>query len=268
MTYRTFAAGDVGFRLLGGALSPCEEEWIRSFEASGVGPVFDLDVERPGDAEAVGNGEWGRPADVRSSGGSVLVRGYGFEATIDFHEARAALRQRGDDVGGLQIALKVALACFLPSRGGVLLHSAAVLAPKGVLLFFGPSGAGKSTISGTSPYPVLTDELVALLGPAPFRASATGFWGTMAPRECSTSSGGVAALFELAKGPSFRLERLTPAAAFRRLLGVVLAPDEPGIWSSVLAVLRDLGAMVPCYRMEWALDEPPWRALEETGTIR
>jgi hypothetical protein len=29
--------------------------------------------------------------------------------------------------------------------------------------FFGPSGAGKSTIAGTSPYPVLSDEMVAIV---------------------------------------------------------------------------------------------------------
>ncbi len=128
--------------------------------------------------------------------------------------------------------------------------------------FFGPSGAGKTTVASTSPFPVLSDELVAVVPGPPFSLVRSGFWGE---REDTTrtSAAVLALLVDLAKGPAVRLTRLAPAEAAGRLLASTPVPLAPPLWSRALAVAAALVRDVPVQRMEWAPAEPPWERLAE-----
>ena len=77
----------------------------------------------------------------------------------------------------------------------------------------------------------------------------------------STPEPDLACLIELAQGPRFRLERLEPEMAVRRLLGSITVPPVPPLWAAALAVIGDLVRDVPCHRMEWSLDESPFDLL-------
>jgi hypothetical protein len=201
------------------------------------------------------------PAVVRSEAGRVRVSHHAFTAEIDPFGASGALHRRRGLAFPLEITLRVALATRLPLEGGVPLHAAGLVCPAGGVVFFGESGAGKSTLAAASPYPVLSDELVAVTGPAPYLLHGSGFWGTLGSGGAGRSGHPLAALVELDKGEVFRLERLPREAALRRLLHVTMVPTMPELWSSVLTVLGRLAADRPVYRMSWSPDAPPWDAL-------
>jgi hypothetical protein len=148
----------------------------------------------------------------------------------------------------------------LPLVGGIPLHAAGVvLAGRGVA-FFGASGAGKTTLSASSPAPVLSDELVAIGPERPFTLVRSGFWGEGQPAS-GASGAPLGLLVDLAKGPAFRVERLSPVVAAGRLLASVPVPHAPVLWRHALAVVAELVSRVPVVRMEWAPAEPPWPAL-------
>lgn len=195
------------------------------------------------------------------------MKGAAYRGEVVPATGTARLVRREGGAEPLHVLLKVALSCALPLSGGLLLHAAGIAVPSGTLLFFGPSGAGKSTLAATSPFSVLSDELVALLGPPPFRGAATGFWGTLPEPQDVAPEGEVRALVELAKGPRFELERLSPRTALRRLLGVALMPPVPAVWSAALAVLGNAADTVPAWRMSWSPEEPPWDRLLEEGVV-
>jgi hypothetical protein len=204
----------------------------------------------------------GGPARVEAAGERVRVSHRRFLAELEPDRLRGRLFRSDDGVAGLQIALRVALAARLPGAGGLPLHAAgAVVNGRGVA-FFGPSGAGKSTLSALSPWPVLSDELVAITG-SPFRLCATGFWGELGERKAPSNPAPLAALVELAKSQATELVPLTRGSAFRRLLGVVLVPAQTAAWCDVLTLLGRLVAEVPVYRLAWNPECPPWAALEE-----
>ncbi len=160
------------------------------------------------------------------------------------------------------ITLRAALCACLPGVGGLPLHAAGVLLEGRGVAFFGASGAGKSTIASLAPGPVFSDELVAVtLDPPTLRAS--GFWGETESLVVAPGAP-LAALVELAQGPSLRLERLDPLAALRRLLRVVLVPPAPWLWTEALALAQRLARERPAYRMEWSPADPPWAELAET----
>jgi hypothetical protein len=202
----------------------------------------------------------GAPADVSAVGDRLRVTHRRFAAEIDPDALSGCLYRRPEHGGAVEIVLRVALAARLPSLGGLPLHAAGLVLDGRGVVFFGPSGAGKSTVSGLAPGPVLSDEFVAVtLGPPTLRS--TGFWGEM--DEASPPPGEVplAALVELAKGPAFRLERLAPGLALRRLLGVLMVPPHPRLWSAAMGLAGEAAKAVPVYRMEWTPDEPPWDRL-------
>jgi hypothetical protein len=175
--------------------------------------------------------------------------------------ARCGLLFRTDREGGaIEVVLRVALSTRLPATGRLPLHAAGVAAGGSGIVFFGPSGSGKSTLAAGSPHPVLSDELVAVAARPPAVAP-TGFWGALGQGAAPAEPAPLRALVQLAKGPRFRLDPLPPREAFRRLLGVVLVPPMPGLWSQVLSTLAELVSAVPGYRMEWSPGAPPWDAL-------
>jgi hypothetical protein len=109
---------------------------------------------------------------------------------------------------------------------------------------------------------VLSDELVAVVrDDGQFALEATGFWGTLGQGDAPPGTFPLTALVELAKGDRFALDLLSPREALRRLVGVTLVPPGPPLWTAALGVIGRLAAAVPCYRMAWAKDEPPFAAL-------
>lgn len=200
------------------------------------------------------------PAAITWARGRVRVHHRDFAAEIDAFAAEARLYRTAEHAFPLEITLRTALAARLPLEGGLPLHAAGLVMDGGAVAFFGDSGAGKSTLAGLSPFPVLSDELVAVVRGAPFAATRTGFWGTLGRGNAPAGAFPLRALVGLEKGP-FRLERLDTKDALRQLVGRVLVPLGPPLWREALAVIGRLAAAVPVYRMWWTLAEPPWERL-------
>jgi hypothetical protein len=200
------------------------------------------------------------PADVSAAGDRLRVTHRRFVAEMDPASLSGRIFRREGQTGAVEIALRVALAARLPSLGGLPLHAAGLVLDGRGAVFFGPSGAGKSTLAALAPGPVLSDEFVAVtVDPPTLRY--TGFWGEMDEPTPPPAEVPLVALVELAKGPAFRLERLAPGLALRRLLGVLMVPPDPGLWSVAMALAGDAASAVPVYRMEWTPAEPPWERL-------
>jgi hypothetical protein len=201
------------------------------------------------------------PAVVNWHAGALDLSHAAFTARLDLFAGTARLYRARISPVGVLTTLRVALSGLLPLQGGLPLHAAAVVIDGRGLVFFGPSGAGKSTLAAASPFPVLSDELVAAVSDTTFAVSATGF--------CRPPGGVVAgrfpmrALIQLAKGPTFQLSRLQATEARRRLIGVLSVPAAPPLWTRSLEVLGRLVREVPCYRMVWSPAEPPWPLLHE-----
>ncbi len=203
-----------------------------------------------------------RAARIDCSEGAVKIHHECFDVFIDPSTGDALVRRETDDAYPLEIAIRTAVCCALPRAGGLPLHAAAVIIDGWAVVFFGCSGAGKSTIAAASPYPVLSDELVAVRGPN-WIAEATGFWGEMGTQDANPTCFGapLKALVELQKGPACHIDTIPPDKASRRLLHVVKVPTIPLLWRDVLLQTARLARDVPVYRMQWHRDDPPWRDL-------
>ena len=196
-------------------------------------------------------------AAVRAEGGRLRVTHRRHLSELDLEMLEGRLWREGPDDGGLEAALRVALSARLPSLGGLPLHAAGLVLEEAGWVFFGPSGAGKSTLPSLAPGPVFSDEFVAVtLDPGSLRA--TGFWGEMDGGKRAPVAAPLLALVELARGESFRLERLPPETALRRLLGVLLVPPLPRACSDAMALAGRLAREMPVHRTEWTPAVLPW----------
>jgi hypothetical protein len=204
----------------------------------------------------------GKPAVLRWADGKLLSSHCSFTAEIDPLEGRASLFRREERAYPLEVVIRTAMLARLPLVGGLPLHAAGVVLEGKGVGFFGPSGAGKTTLAGTCPHPVLSDELIAVVPGAPFGLARSGFWGE-GRGDGRPHAAPLAALVDLGRGPRFALTRLVPPQAIRRLVASVPIPLAPPLWSRALAVVVELAARVPVYRMEWTPSEPPWEGLAE-----
>ena len=200
------------------------------------------------------------PAVQRWESERLLCSHRSFTAEIDPFGAHARLHRREERAYPLEAVIRTAMMARLPLLGGLPFHAAGIVMDGRGVVFFGPSGAGKTTVASTSPFPVLSDELVAVAPGRPFELVRSGFWGEGSPGR-PTQRAPLALLVDLAKGPTLRLSRLRPAEAAGRVLGSVPVPHAPPLWSRALAVVADLVQRVPVYRMEWSPAEPPWEPL-------
>jgi len=203
--------------------------------------------------------QW-EPAVQRWSGERLRCSHRSFTAEIDPFSGLARLHRREERAYPLEAVIRTAMMARLPLLGGLPFHAAGVVVDGRGIVFFGPSGAGKTTVAATSPFPVLSDELVAVAPGRPFDLVRSGFWGEGATvgREGPAP---LALLVDLAKGPALRLTRLRPAEAAGRVLASVPVPLAPPLWSRALAVAAALVRELPVYRMEWTPAEPPWERL-------
>jgi len=249
------------------ALLSCEREAIDRLD-----PDPPDDAQPPVAIELVPTPPWAsddpafyprrEPAVQRWSEGSLLCSHRSFTAEIDPFACRVRLHRREERAYPLETVIRTAMMARLPLIGGLPLHAAGVIAGNRGIAFFGPSGAGKTTVTATSPFPVLSDELVAVVPGPPFGLVRSGFWGE--GRDAGrTAAAPLALLVELARGPALRLTRLAPASAAGRLLASTPVPLATPLWSRALVVAAALVCDVPVQRMEWTPAEPPWERLAE-----
>lgn len=203
--------------------------------------------------------QW-EPAVQRWEGGRLLCSHRSFTAEIDPLSGSARLHRREERAYPLEAVIRTAMMARLPIVGGLPFHAAGVVAHGRGVVFFGRSGAGKTTLAATSPFPVLSDELVAVTPGRPFDLVRSGFWGE-GPGGGRTGRAPLALLVDLAKGPDLRLTALRAAEAAGRLLASVPVPLAPPLWSRALALAAELVGRVSVYRMEWTPAEPPWERL-------
>jgi hypothetical protein len=263
-----FRAGGVRFSVEpDSALLPCERDALGRLDADreddSQPPVAIELVEAPpwsSDDPALFP-QW-EPAVQRWSDDRLLCSHRSFTADVDPFAGRARLHRREERAYPLEAVVRTAMTARLPVLGGLPLHAAGVVAGGRAIAFFGPSGAGKTTVAKASPFPVLSDELVAVGPGRPFELVRSGFWGE-GKETGRTGPAALALLVELAKGPALRLTRLAPAPAAARVLASAPVPLAPPLWSRALAVAAELVRTVPVERMEWAPGEPPWERLVE-----
>jgi hypothetical protein len=249
------------------ALAPDERAGLEALARAGAAPARDVPPFR---LSLVDEAPWPgadpasypdhAAAEVRAVRGRLRVTHRRHLAEIDVEALEGRVRRPAPEDGGVEIALQVALCARLPSLGLLPLHAAGLVLDTAGLAFFGPSGAGKSTLAGLAPETVISDELVAVAA-EPATLVPTGFFGEMGRGRGLPAPAPLAALVELGRGAVFRLERLAPDRAFRRLLGVILVPPLPRAWSDALALAGRVTREVPVYRMEWAPEDPPWDRL-------
>jgi hypothetical protein len=247
------------------ALLPSEREAIERLDPdegdSAQAPVdIELADAPPWTSEDLALFPQWEPAVQRWAGDRLLCSHRSFTAEIDPFAGRAVLCRREERAYPLEAVIRTAMMARLPLVGGLPFHAAGVVVRGLGVVFFGPSGAGKTTVASTSPYPVLSDELVAVNPASPFDLVRSGFWGE--GREIGRGgTAPLAMLVDLAKGPAFELTRLRPAEAVGRVLASAPVPLARPLWSRALAVAVELVTQVPVYRMEWTPAEPPWERL-------
>ena len=180
-----------------------------------------------------------------------------FEAELDPLRGEARVWRSPGSAIGLLTTLRTAICSRLPLEGGLVLHAAGLERDGRGLVFFGPSGAGKTTLAARSPWPIVSDELVAIVSGqggtfairgTPFRKAPPG------PAGASRRVSHLAALVELDKG-AYRLTPLGRTEALRSLIASAAVPAGPPLWTAALAVIGRLVQAVPTYRMAWSLDE-------------
>ncbi|MBI2212128.1 MAG: hypothetical protein HYU52_00635 [Acidobacteria bacterium] len=208
----------------------------------------------------------GEPARIDCSGRRVRMTHAGFAAEVDPFDRRIWLhRADPDDTFPLQATLRTTLASVLPLLGGVTVHCAGVVIDGSGHLFYGQSGAGKSTLAGRSPYPILSDEMVALFErDGELVVSATGFWGTLDRDDAPRGSFPLASLTRIRKGDSLRIDRQQTPQSF---LEALLVPAIPELWSAALSVAWNVLAKTPHYELTWSLASDPWKRLHEMFAV-
>ncbi len=255
-----------------GSLGPRERRALRGLgstrPAEPGAPVLKVSLEPRASRSAAPPAGAPEPAQVAWSGERLVLSHACFDAVIDAAASAAVVRREPDDPTGRVTTLRMALSARLPLEGGLLLHAAALASNGRGFVFFGPSGIGKSTLAERSPWEVIADELAVVLPhrePGPRRVTGVAL-SEESPAGRTASEHSLACLIELAQGPRFHLERLDRATALRRLLGSIVVPPGPPLWSAALEVAGELVRETPCYRMEWSLDASPFELLEATLT--
>ncbi len=151
--------------------------------------------------------------------------------------------------------VEVCLLTALAREGGLLLHSAGVLADKGGYVFTGSSGAGKSTLSGffaERGASVLSDErtIVRKSGDT-FVVHGTPWVGSGA--YAKNELGLVTGLFCIRHGPQHHTEAMSPSAALSFILPQCFLPHwNRAAMEATLAFLSDLVLHVPCKSLAFA----------------
>ncbi len=169
---------------------------------------------------------WELRMDLDADTDALRFASRGFFGRLDWRPALAASVWLPDGdgeswLGIFENALRLAAAYRLLERGGLLLHSAGVVAAGGAWVFVGRSGAGKSTLARTAAargFEVLSDELNAIeLRDGELVAERIPFSGDFGRDVRPRAMLPLAGLFALRQAPATRIEPLSSAAAAAEL---------------------------------------------------
>jgi hypothetical protein len=193
----------------------------------------------------------------------LTIRHPHFLAVIDTSRAIAVLerpREVGVEGEALVFVIKMILAAYLPMIGVLPLHSGSIVFGDRAVAFFGPSGAGKTTLCESSPFPVLSDELIVIDSG---RIRASGIWGRLRVATPDSAMYEVAGIVRISQGDSFRIEPLTPADSLRYMMESLIGPFSPEQLRRLIGLAGTLAATTPGYELTWSLPHPDWNALAD-----
>lgn len=203
---------------------------------------------------------------VTAKGEEYLLDAPYFYGMIEPFRGQAELRMRsGAPTREGEYFLRVALALFAWARGGLLIHSAALLVEHAAFLFTGQSGSGKSTVVSLSQDRghtiALGDDLV-LLRPVErkWHAYGTPFWNLQtSERAGQTGHGQVRAIYKLVQDREVYAEPMSPAAAAAELLAnCPIVNSQPALLPDLLMRCRDIAEVVAVQRLHFRKDDAFW----------
>jgi hypothetical protein len=167
-------------------------------------------------------------------------------------------------VGALNGLLRHLLVPALLERGGLLLHSAGVLAEGRILAIAGASDAGKTTACRYAPSwaTVLGDEQIAVRP----HGDEVWAWGTPIVGELARpgrpKGGPLLALHFIEHAADNRLTPLEPREALRALVRTtVFYPRDRELNERAIAACAAIASRIPAFRLEARGDGSFWRLL-------
>jgi len=253
-----------GFRVRDSRLLAALKRRYRPFTVAGRSPVvIDVETTRPAKDRQV------RPfrPTIEADGSRFSFKRGDACFELDRKRNSGSLRVWGNPYS-FDAALRVAYSGLLSesSRGGFLLHAAAVKDRSGVLLFPGISGAGKSTLARSLGFKsVLSDELVGIRPwREGFQGYSTPFWGNGKPPRAKLA-GPVRGIFFLQKAKTPGRTRLSAMHSQRRAMRCLLwFPGQDPVllqraWEQVIRLTRT----VPCFRLAFDKRKSPLPMLRE-----
>lgn len=205
-------------------------------------------------------------AGVLKKGEDYLLDAPEFYGMIAPSRGQAELRMRSDNpTREVEYFLRVALALFAWSRGGLLVHSAAVLVGAAAFLFMGQSGSGKSTVvslsQGRDRSVALSDDLTLL------RYTDNGWWVYGTPfwnlqtgaRDGQTASGRAQVIYKLVQDREVFAEPMSVAAAAAELLAnCPIVNNQPDLLADLMLRCRDIIKAVGAQKLRFRKDAAFW----------
>jgi hypothetical protein len=188
---------------------------------------------------------------------------YGMIAPL---RGQAELRMRSDaPAREVEYFLRVALALFAWSRGGLLAHGAAIRDGEAAFLFIGQSGSGKSTLvsmsRGRQGTVALGDDLV-LLKPAggSWQVYGTPFWNQQSGmREGQTASAPLKAIYKLVQDRDVFVEPMSSATAAAELLAnCPIVNSQGALLPELMQRCRELARAVATQKLHFRKDDAFW----------
>jgi hypothetical protein len=185
----------------------------------------------------------------------------GREADLTLVEESGALFDRG-----LENYLRTLTASLILDRGGLLVHSAAVVRGGRGYLFFGPSGSGKTTVTRLSPHDTVLSDDLALVLPDGQGYSIAGIPFGMAHHHVPDTNqsfplGGLLRLVQSTEVVRRRLEGAVALADLASCLPFVMQ-ERTEAARALENAGRLLGA-VPAWRLHFREDDAFWKVIEE-----
>lgn len=266
----SFAVASVPIRIEG--LSPLQKETLGGLysvnaSSSKVGvSLFQVD---PAAFHPIDRRGWNYSLDFDYGASHTHVVGIDWMARIEWQSGTVnagmwvSTEDSGAFHGAIENFLRVLAAHVLLLEGGVLLHSAAVVASGGVHLFVGPSGAGKSTIShlarsqGRS---VVSDDLNVVT--AELALGGSSFFSEIGSR--AEVSYPVRGIYRLVKGDEDSLRPMGEGETIASLIACAPFVNHSRflahrLWSNLEALAGRAKAHALTFRREgtfWPLIEP------------
>jgi hypothetical protein len=168
---------------------------------------------------------------------------------------------------GLENYLRTLTASLVLDRGGLLVHSAAVVRGGRGYLFFGPSGSGKTTVTLLSRHDMVLSDDLALVLPAQRGFVVAGIPFGMAhhhvPDTCDTFP--LVALLRLVQSKEVRRQPLEGARALADLSSCLpFVMQERNEAARALDNAGRLLDAVHAWRLFFRKDDAFWKVIEET----